>query len=508
MHARQALHSFLVCPAISPSSAAPASSAVSIIVESICIGHTCIHPGIIDAQPSTQPPPPKPLDPLLASVTKLNVADSCTQSDVPIGVKPGGCMQVVCLPKAIAVGTMFHATVRWCVQRPRAWQVYFGLVDESTGHFVTTSDFHYDIIEDAQCGEHTFDLTINAAKVTKDTNLLWKGLLTPVHYGLAKELDGTIPNLLDGIVPRVLPNGPALDMVDGYRARLINPGALDLVNSPAAMALQAELIDMQTITPIGNTAVTTNMRAGAAAAQAQRQLDDPPQTTQTEVAVAATGDVNAPPAQQPAAEPSQQQQQVVLPTVIEDAHALLLEAGGPLLSLMEAGLLTTLTNGFVPNVLAMTGPLKLPNILDQDGVETQGDCEVVEDHFWNLPQDLSKTVDAIDFNVIPACIKPGEPWSIQVETHLESFALADLRNVLVGGEKNTYLGEATIAAVRKNDGSRWSSNHVVFDATVTSQLRTGDFLYMHSFFVPVGAILQEVWDILEGDFNLQIAVCN
>jgi hypothetical protein len=39
--------------------------------------------------------------------------ERCSQYQIPPGVKPGSCIQVMCMPTSVAVGKVFHMTVRW-----------------------------------------------------------------------------------------------------------------------------------------------------------------------------------------------------------------------------------------------------------------------------------------------------------------------------------------------------------------------------------------------------------
>jgi hypothetical protein len=49
--------------------------------------------------------------------------------------------------------------------------------------------------------------------------------------------------------------------------------------------------------------------------------------------------------------------------------------------------------------------------------------------------------DGIDFNVLPQCFQPGEDWTIQVSTHLETAMTADLHcNLQIGSGGDVYLG--------------------------------------------------------------------
>jgi hypothetical protein len=65
-------------------------------------------------------------------VKPIPVEEQCVQTIPPPGVKPGSCMILTCLPKGVKYGEKFHATVRWCVQRPRRWHLTFDMLDMKT----------------------------------------------------------------------------------------------------------------------------------------------------------------------------------------------------------------------------------------------------------------------------------------------------------------------------------------------------------------------------------------
>ncbi len=143
------------------------------------------------------------------------------------GVKPGGCLQVVCMPTSIPVGATFHTRVRWCLQRPRRYNVNFDLLDlgygkdffvndevkndpteaENPAYLYTMEDFPLGY---SQCGEHTFELELDIEPTKylpgEDPpagapmyNVMWKFFIAPRWGGGADgvgELHDPFPNML------------------------------------------------------------------------------------------------------------------------------------------------------------------------------------------------------------------------------------------------------------------------------------------------------------------------
>jgi hypothetical protein len=174
-----------------------------------------------------------------------------------------------------------------------------------------------------------------------------------------------------------------------------------------------------------------------------------------------------------------------------------------------------------------------PNMQSECGVPVQpnyqkplsGDCPVVETRTWNLPPTGKQ--DQITFSQKPECFTPGKPWTIQVDTHLESVSLADLRtNIQIGTGNDKYLGpediyvtEMDIFGVKPNPGNShqrdtpgfWTYNKVTFPASLTEKVADGDNIYIASFMVKAGdqynPNIADGWKFLEREFYLEVEYC-
>ena len=62
---------------------------------------------------------------------------TCEQPLQPPGVKPGSCLEVTCIPDAVQIDGPMHATVRYCLQRPRLYDGTFVLLDRITKEYFT-----------------------------------------------------------------------------------------------------------------------------------------------------------------------------------------------------------------------------------------------------------------------------------------------------------------------------------------------------------------------------------
>ncbi|KAG5192729.1 hypothetical protein JKP88DRAFT_347293 [Tribonema minus] len=134
----------------------------------------------------------------------------CVQGVRPPGVKPGACMQVMCVPKAVEKLDKFHTTVRFCLQRPRKWHLAFGLLDMKTKAYLGGEGFGI-VDEEWQCAEHTFEHVFLAPKDLPDPattkpypnltpsklDLMWKFFAIP-NWGTGADdyVEDTFPNML------------------------------------------------------------------------------------------------------------------------------------------------------------------------------------------------------------------------------------------------------------------------------------------------------------------------
>ncbi|KAG5181218.1 hypothetical protein JKP88DRAFT_261116 [Tribonema minus] len=212
------------------------------------------------------PVPPKKMPAAQREATAVDFGptDFCKQPTPPPGVKPGSCFQVVCLPTSIAIGAPFHTRVRWCLQRPRRSHLVVDTLDVNTKEWYGGDGYTPE--GEWQCGEHTFEQTMNAVPdpATGEYNVLWRYFVTPVwgdgRYDIREE--EPYPNaiaatgidrqpLYDGLVddcglrPDRLVNFPPTGVQDGidfpYTPYCIQPGEpffvavfTHLLSAPAA----------------------------------------------------------------------------------------------------------------------------------------------------------------------------------------------------------------------------------------------------------------------------------
>jgi len=159
-----------------------------------------------------------------------------------------------------------------------------------------------------------------------------------------------------------------------------------------------------------------------------------------------------------------------------------------------------------------------PNMIAETGIEFQpeynglvGDCEVVEDEFWNLEPDQ----DSIEFNQISECLVPGMPWEVSVDVHLENHETADLHvNLQIGTGADVYLGDndiylnGKVFEVEQNGGNMYWRRFVArFSAVDTMQVEDYETPYISAFMVPSGDVYEEGWDIIDQEFTLNIQKC-
>ncbi len=180
-------------------------------------------------EPTTEEPTEEPKECLLPPNNELP-CEVCTQDNevesLP-GVKEGGCLQVICMPTSIPVGATFHTRVRWCLQRPRRYNVNFDLLDLGYGKDFFVNDevkndptvadnpaYPYTLEEFPlgylQCGEHTFELNLDIEPTKYPPgedppadapmyNVMWKFFIAPRWGGGADgvgELHDPFPNML------------------------------------------------------------------------------------------------------------------------------------------------------------------------------------------------------------------------------------------------------------------------------------------------------------------------
>ncbi|KAG5190843.1 hypothetical protein JKP88DRAFT_175213 [Tribonema minus] len=151
-----------------------------------------------------------------------------------------------------------------------------------------------------------------------------------------------------------------------------------------------------------------------------------------------------------------------------------------------------------PNVIAEVGLNKQP-----DFGALVNDCAPVPTRVWNVAPTGQQ--NGIDFPKLPDCVTPGEPWSIRVNTHLETEDAADLRvNLQIGtgadkylGAKDIYVGESNVYGVLSNPVATkwsdlppkyWTSHDIEFTSKQTELVNKGDNIYIAAFMVPKGEV--------------------
>lgn len=131
------------------------------------------------------------------------------------GVKPGSCLQVMCIPEGVDVGAPYTVTIRWCLQRPRAHHVNFDLDDrlgtkqyfggrgitvDPVGEGYTLEEFPLNWV---QCGEHSFQMEEFTGQLTSAGtgvfDIMWKFFSSPI-WGSEEEGqepdNDSFPNML------------------------------------------------------------------------------------------------------------------------------------------------------------------------------------------------------------------------------------------------------------------------------------------------------------------------
>ncbi|KAG5190828.1 hypothetical protein JKP88DRAFT_205172 [Tribonema minus] len=164
-------------------------------------------PPQVPVAPVAPPPvvpavPPAPLKPFLlpnGSIDFVNLPPwtRCEQGVKPPGVKPGACLQVMCMPKSVQPGDTFHITIRFCLQRPRRWHLAFGLLDLNSKQYYGGAGAGV-LDTRAQCGEVTFEHTFDAKKSPGlgIFDLMWKFYIVPNHGMDGFYVEDTFPNML------------------------------------------------------------------------------------------------------------------------------------------------------------------------------------------------------------------------------------------------------------------------------------------------------------------------
>jgi len=114
---------------------------------------------------------------------------------IPPGVKPGSCMVTMCVPTSLQEGDTFHATVRFCLQRPRKFHLVFAILDERTKEYYGGAGFG--IYETrSQCAEHTFEYTFNAKPIDGVYDVMWKFYATVKHGTDEIFVNDMFPNMI------------------------------------------------------------------------------------------------------------------------------------------------------------------------------------------------------------------------------------------------------------------------------------------------------------------------
>lgn len=147
---------------------------------------------------------------LAATTTILNpktdTIPSCKQTTIPPGVKPFACMDVICSPQGVEVGTPFHTTIKFCLQRARKWNMTFGLLTMDTHSWLGGTGYELQNKDGdsliTQCGIHTFEYTMSEADFGTNDQMaaigdyMWKYFITPVWGQPGEEVTDPFPNML------------------------------------------------------------------------------------------------------------------------------------------------------------------------------------------------------------------------------------------------------------------------------------------------------------------------
>jgi hypothetical protein len=210
--------------------------------------------------------------------------DMCEQNDVPEGAKEGSCIQVLCAPEYVSLGTPFHMIVRFCNTYPRKWHLSLNLLDDATKMYVENIgmgveyDYHMAMeldstqsltptptmaptmaptfLEDpmggedgTQCGDYTFEVTLDPDTVDKDAVLIWEIHMKPIWYTSMDETIDIFPNLIGDsgafvgeiVQPTILPQDMSATLLDCplMPARNFKPQnieAMDMIRFPVMPA--------------------------------------------------------------------------------------------------------------------------------------------------------------------------------------------------------------------------------------------------------------------------------
>jgi hypothetical protein len=181
------------------------------------------------------------------------VADMCEQNEVPVGAKEGSCVQVLCAPEFVSLGTPFHMIVRFCNTHPRKWDLSLNILDDALKTYVenigTGIEYNYHLAmelettqsptptptmaptmapsfsqdatggeEGTQCGDYTFEITLDPDTVDKEAVLIWEFHMKPIWYTGMDETVDIFPNLIGQtsyfVPPTILPQDMSATLKD------------------------------------------------------------------------------------------------------------------------------------------------------------------------------------------------------------------------------------------------------------------------------------------------------
>jgi len=170
-------------------------------------------------------------------------SDDCQPINNNEGVKGGSCIQILCAPEYISLGSDFNVDVRFCNSHSRKWELSLKLLDDVTQQYVmdfspntvytSTMALSDDVNNPVQlptpvdgpdgtmCGEYTFTLNFDPFLISKDVTTqfyLWQFFLKPMWYDGLDEIVDKDPNYL-GISfpfnqPKILPQDYAMPLND------------------------------------------------------------------------------------------------------------------------------------------------------------------------------------------------------------------------------------------------------------------------------------------------------
>lgn len=151
----------------------------------------------------TMAPTMSPISYTVAPTMYISDDERCVQTVIPPGVKPGSCMQVMCMPPSVEEGQEFNVTVRFCLQRPRKWHLVFALLDERTKEYFSGAGTGI-VNERSQCAEVTFaNQLFDATPIDGVYNVMWKFYVVTNHGTPPEYLEDQFPNMIaEGGVPQ------------------------------------------------------------------------------------------------------------------------------------------------------------------------------------------------------------------------------------------------------------------------------------------------------------------